>query len=100
MKGYFLFILTFFFSGIVYADDYLYNYRYGTGSPYGYNYDVSGTDDYGESVSGNIDIQGKYGTGIITNSDGEEVDVDVEWDGYGELIAEDADGNSYELSVD
>lgn len=86
-------------TGGAFADEYLYNYRY-DGDPYGYNYDVSGTDDNGNSVEGNIDIQGKYGSGVITNTEGEEVDVDVEWDDYGVLVAEDEAGNSYDLEVE
>lgn len=86
-------------TGGAFADEYLYNYRY-DGDPYGYNYDVSGTDDNGNSVEGNIDIQGKYGSGVITNTEGEEVDVDVEWDDYGVLVAEDETGNSYDLEVE
>ncbi|HEC8322372.1 MULTISPECIES: hypothetical protein [Providencia] len=89
-----------FFSYAVYANEYLYNYRYGTESPYGYNYDVSGLDEDGDRVSGNIDIEGKYGSGTIEKSDGEEVEVDIEWNGYGELLAEDAEGNSYYMSVE
>ena len=86
-------------TGGAFADEYLYNYRYDC-DPYGYNYDVSGTDDNGNSVEGNIDIQGKYGSGVITNTEGEEVDVDVEWDDYGVLVAEDETGNSYDLEVE
>ncbi len=86
-------------SGEVFADEYLYNYRY-DGSPYGYNYDVSGIDDNGDTIEGNIDISGRYGTGVITNTEGEDVDVDVRWDGYGVLVAEDEDGNSYDLEVE
>ncbi|HAE78214.1 hypothetical protein JC794_10095 [Morganella morganii] len=86
-------------TGGAFADEHLYNYRY-DGDPYGYNYDVSGTNDNGNSVEGNIDIQGKYGSGVITNTEGEEVDVDVEWDDYGVLVAEDEAGNSYDLEVE
>lgn len=88
------------FSHLSDADEYLYNYRYGIESPYGYNYNISGLDENGERVSGNIDIEGKYGSGTIEKADGEEVDVDIEWNGYGELLAEDADGNSYYMSVE
>ena len=79
---------------------YKYEYRTGTSGDYGYNYDVSGYDSNGDEVTGNVSMEDKYGTGTITNSDGEEIDVDVEWTGYGELKAIDSDGNEYELSVD
>lgn len=100
MKYYILIFVGLLLPRLVCADDYLYNYRYGTESPYGYNYNVSGLDENGESVFGNIDIEGKYGSGTIEKADGEEVDVDVEWDGFGELLAEDADGNNYYMSVE
>ena len=77
-----------------------YEYRTGTSGDYGYNYDVSGYDGNGDEVTGNVSMEDKYGTGSITNSNGEEIDVDVEWTGYGELKATDSDGNEYELAVD
>jgi hypothetical protein len=51
-------------------------------------------------VSGTIDINGKYGSGIIEDEDGNEKRIDVEWVGKGELEGTDEDGNSYELEVD
>lgn len=80
--------------------NYKYEYRTGTSGDYGYNYDVSGYDDSGNEVTGNVSMEDKYGTGYITNSDGDEIDVEVEWTGYGELKATDSDGNEYELTVD
>jgi hypothetical protein len=80
--------------------NYKYEYRTGTSGDYGYNYDVSGYDDSGNEVTGNVSMEDKYGTGTITNSDGEEVEVEVEWIGKGELRATDSDGNEYELTVD
>ncbi|WP_291131009.1 hypothetical protein [Flavobacterium sp. UBA7682] len=79
---------------------YKYEYRTGTSGDYDYNYDVSGYDDNGNEVTGNVSMEDKYGTGTITNADGEEVEVNVEWTGYGELKATDSDGNEYELTVD
>ncbi|WP_205959340.1 hypothetical protein [Flavobacterium rivulicola] len=79
---------------------YKYEYRTGTSGDYGYNYDVSGYDANGDEVTGNVSMEDKYGTGTITNTDGEEIDVDVEWVDYGELKATDPDGNEYELTVD
>ena len=79
---------------------YEYESRTGESGSYQYNYDVSGTDEDGKEVTGNIDIEGKYGRGSITDSDGNEVDVDVEWIDYGKLKATDDDGNEYELEVD
>lgn len=79
---------------------YEYEYRKGESGNYEYNYDVSGTDDNGNEVSGNVSMNGKYGTGTITNSNGEEIEVEAEWIGKGVLSATDNDGNEYELNVD
>lgn len=79
---------------------YKYEYRTGTSGDYGYNYDVSGYDYSGNAVTGNVSMEDKYGTGYITNSEGEEVEVEVEWIGKGELRATDSNGNEYELKVD
>ena len=85
-----------------YHSDSRYKYKYRTGQSrnYDYNYDVNGTDENGNSVSGNIDISGKYGTGYIEDEEGNEKEIDVEWIDYGQLEATDEDGNTYELEVD
>jgi hypothetical protein len=76
-------------------------YQYRTGKPghYEYNYDVSGTNAIGDSVSGNINIQGKYGAGILTNTKGGEIEITAEWIDYGKLKGVDKDGNEYHLEV-
>jgi hypothetical protein len=79
---------------------YKYEHRTGESGDYQYNYNVSGTNDKGEEVTGNVSVQDKYGTGIITGDSGNEIEVEVEWDGYGKLKATDDDGNEYELDVD
>lgn len=78
-----------------------YQYEYRTGKPgnYEYNYDVSGYDAIGDSVYGNINIQGKYGAGILTNTTDEEIEITAEWIDYGELKAVDKEGNEYNLQV-
>lgn len=80
--------------------EYQYEYRTGTTGSYEYNYEVSGYDQNGHEVTGKINIEGKYGAGIITNANGEEVDVQVEWSGHGILKAIDNEGNQYELETD
>ena len=75
--------------------NYKYEYRTGTSGDYGYNYDVSGYHYNGDEVTGNVSMQDKYGTGTITNAEGDELEVDVEWVDYGALKATDPDGNEY-----
>lgn len=87
--------------GIIHTDTtYKYECRKGETGDYEYNYEVSGTDDNGDEVSGNVSMNGKYGSGTITNSNGEEIEVETEWIGKGVLNATDDDGNEYELDVD
>ena len=80
--------------------NYKYEYRTGTSGDYEYNYDVNGSDWDGNGVSGNVDMDGKYGSGTIEDENGNSVDVDVEWIGKGQLEATDGDGNTYDLEVD
>lgn len=81
-------------------DDYQYEYRTGYSGSYEYNYDVSGESDYGDYVEGNIDTEGKYGEGYIYDESGNEVYVETEWVGYGEIEATDEDGNVYYLEAE
>ena len=83
-----------------YHNDAYRQYEYRTGKPghYEYNYDVSGYNALGDSISGNINIQGKYGAGILITTDG-EIEITAEWIDYGKLKAVDKDGNEYHLQV-
>lgn len=81
-------------------EEHKYEYRTGSSGDYEYNYDVVGNDENGDEVSGNISIQGKYGNGTITNSKGDEVEIEAEWIDYGKLKATDDDGNEYELKAE
>lgn len=85
-----------------YHEDTAYEYESRTGfsGNYKYNYDVSGYDSDGNEITGNVDVEGKEGTGVITNSEGNTIEVEVEWIRKGELKAVDEDGNEYELHVD
>jgi len=80
--------------------EYKYEYRTGSNNPYNYNYDISGYDENGDYFSGNIDISDNSGDGYIYDDSGNEIYIDIEWDGYGELEAYDEDGNYYEFTVD
>ena len=77
-----------------------YEYRTGTSGNYTYNYDVSGFDTNGEEVSGNVNMEDKLGTGTLTISGGEEIEITVEWIGHGKLLAKDNQGKEYKLTVD
>jgi hypothetical protein len=77
-----------------------YEYRTGTSGDYTYNYNAYGFDSDGNKVTGNISVEGKYGNGILTNVNGDEMDINVEWIGRGKLLAIDENGNEYELYVD
>jgi len=79
--------------------EYKYNHRSGTPGNYEYNYDISGEDEDGNSVTGNVDIRGKFGSGFITDEDGNEKSIDVQWIAYGILNGTDEDGISYEFHV-
>lgn len=79
--------------------DYRYEYRTGTSGNYEYTYDVNGSDEEGNSVSGTINIEDKYGAGTLTNSNNEEIDIQAEWISNGKLKATDENGNEYELEV-
>lgn len=81
-------------------EEHKYEYRTGTSGDYDYNYDVVGQNDNGDAVSGNITMNGKFGTGTITTPDGGEIEVDAEWIDYGKMKATDENGNAYELEAE
>jgi hypothetical protein len=81
-------------------EGYKYNYRFGTSGNFGYNYDIEGEDENGQEAAGNIDIQGKYGSGSITDSEGNEKSIEVEWIDNGVLEGTDEDGVSYTFHVE
>ncbi|KQO21596.1 hypothetical protein ASF10_12650 [Flavobacterium sp. Leaf82] len=78
-----------------------YQYEYRTGNPghYEYNYDVKGINIKGDSVCGNINVQGKYGAGILIGDTIADVEINTEWVSYGKLKACDKNGNEYQLIV-
>ena len=73
--------------------NYQYEYRTGISGNYKYTYDVNGYDQDGNLVTGIINIEKKYGAGIIINNSDEEIDIKVEWIDYGILKATDENGN-------
>lgn len=80
-------------------DTYQYEYRTGNPGHYEYNYDVKGINIRGDSVCGNINVQGKYGAGILTSDTIAEIEINTEWISYGKLKALDKKGNEYHLIV-
>lgn len=64
-----------------------------------YSYDISGTDSYGNFVTGSVYMKGKYGYGTVEDNSGNEKDIDVEWTGSGTLEGSDDDGNTYDLET-
>jgi hypothetical protein len=79
---------------------YRYEYRTGISGNYEYTYDINGYDQDGNLVTGIINIENKYGAGIIINNLDEEIDIKAEWIDYGRLKATDENGNEYHLVVD
>lgn len=65
-----------------------------------YNYDVSGFDEDGNPIEGNIDVNKRGGEGYIIDKDGNKKRIEVEWSGRGQLEGTDEDGNSLDLEVD
>ena len=80
--------------------EYEYEYRTGHSGSYEYNYDVIGFDENGIKVSGNVNIEGKYGAGKIEDEEGNAYDIEVEWYDYGKLKGTDENGITYELTVE
>jgi hypothetical protein len=77
-----------------------YEYRTGASNNYEYNYDIVGTDSLQNQVKGNINVEGKYGAGIIIDTEGKNVEVEVEWVDYGKLKGKDKNGKIYNLWVE
>lgn len=78
---------------------YHYKYRTGNSGHYEYNYDVKGVNIQGDSVFGNINVEGKYGAGILKTDSIAELEIKTEWIEYGKLKALDQQGNEYQLIV-
>ncbi|MCD0471425.1 hypothetical protein [Flavobacterium sp. JAS] len=78
---------------------YHYKYRTGNSGHYEYNYNVKGVNIKGDSVFGNINVEGKYGAGILTNDSIPELNIKTEWIDNGKLKAFDEKGNEYFLIV-
>jgi hypothetical protein len=80
-------------------NEYQYEYRTGKSGHYEYNYNVKGVNIKGDSVFGNINMEGKYGAGILLFDTITDIEINTEWVGQGELKATDKNGNEYYLKV-
>ncbi|MGO4773667.1 hypothetical protein ACEN2I_18590 [Flavobacterium sp. W22_SRS_FK3] len=78
---------------------YQYEYRTGNSGHYEYNYDVKGINSKGDSVFGNINVEGKNGAGILMCDTLPDTEINTEWISYGKLKATDKKGNEYQLIV-
>nr|WP_294932374.1 hypothetical protein [uncultured Flavobacterium sp.] len=76
-----------------------YEYRTGNSGHYEYNYDVKGVNIKGDSVFGNINVEGKCGAGILMCDSLSDTEINTEWISYGKLKATDKKGNEYQLIV-
>lgn len=76
-----------------------YEYRTGESRNYQYNYDVVATDAEGKELEGNINVEGKYGKGILTDVQGKTIAISIQWVGYGKLLGTDNEGNEYGILV-
>lgn len=64
-----------------------------------YEYEVEGTDEFGNFIEGYVETSGKYGDGYILSDSGNEIKIDVEWIGSGEMTGTDENNNEYDLKV-
>lgn len=65
-----------------------------------YEYSVSGVDENGNYVEGDVEVSQDGGSGTVSDEYGNEKEVDVEWTGNGELEGTDEDGETYDLEVE
>lgn len=66
-------------------------------SPYGNKF--TGTDENGNNVHGNINIEGNIGLGTLIRNDAKEIEIVVEYVNKRKLIATDLEGYEYNLKI-
>ncbi|WP_418263195.1 hypothetical protein [Flavobacterium faecale] len=65
-----------------------------------YDHEVTGVDEKGNDIRGNINIEGEHGEGKLYNVlDKPEINIVIESNENGKLIATDADGNKFYLQI-
>ncbi len=60
---------------------------------------VIGTDENGNNVCGNINIEGEIGLGTLINKDAMSIEIVVERKGSNKLLATDLEGYQYHLKA-
>ncbi len=61
-------------------------------------YGIAGADENGKSVSGNIEIRGRSGSGVVADANGNKREVDVKMTESGSLVGVDESGRKYSLN--
>lgn len=64
-----------------------------------YKEKVNGKDEEGNPVHGKIHLEGKNGLGILTNNDGEKIEIVFEMLTRTKIIATDIQGITYNLKI-
>jgi hypothetical protein len=64
-----------------------------------YDYSAAGTDEDGNHVNGNINIEGTIGLGTLIRYDAKEIEIVVERSGKQKIIATDLEGYKYNLKI-
>ncbi|PKH68192.1 hypothetical protein CXF59_05205 [Flavobacterium sp. ALD4] len=64
-----------------------------------YGYKVTGTDENGNNVHGNINIEDNIGLGTLIINDAKAIEIVVEYIDKHKLLATDLDGYEYKLKI-
>lgn len=65
-----------------------------------YNHKITGKDDNGKNVKGEINLEGEIGIGIIKKEDENEIEIISEHIDTNQIIATDINGFHYKLKID
>lgn len=65
-----------------------------------YDYHVTGSDENGKKVEGIFNLEGEIGIGVLTETDGTEIEIVSDQIESNELIATDINGYKYSLKLD
>lgn len=65
-----------------------------------YNHKITGKDDNGKNVKGEINLEGEIGIGVIKKEDDDEIEIISEHIDSERIIATDINGFRYKLKID